>query len=265
MQEITPLEMQQQILVTIGKIDFPDYLPLKQQALELAENIAGVQVDQENIKQSKKLLAEVNKRLKELEDRRIAIKKLMLEPYSGFEAQVKEIVQIVKEADEIVRQQVRQLEEQERLEKQNELEEIFNKRIQHYGFDDLFSFGDFLQPRHLNKTVTIEATEKEMVAFLEKVEVDLCAMEHMANRWAVLDYYRQTKDLAASITLANEAEQRKQEINKSKVKKQAANQKIAFLVSVQCANQKELKLLEMILQENGFEFSTDKITLLEEV
>jgi hypothetical protein len=265
MQEITPLEMQQQILVTIGKIDFPDYLPLKQQALELAENIAAVQVDQENIKQSKKLLAEVNKRLKELEDRRIAIKKLMLEPYSGFEAQVKEIVQIVKEADEIVRQQVKQLEENERLEKQNELETIFQKRIAHYGFDDLFSFGDFLQPRHLNKTVTIDAVEKEMVAFLEKVEKDLCAMEPMGNRWEVLEHYRQTKDLAAAITLANQAAQRKQEINKSKVMKKAQAAKVAYLVSVQCANQKELKLLEMILQENGFEFSTDKITLLEEV
>lgn len=260
MEELMPLEMQQQILVTIGKIDFPDYISLKQQALELAENIAGVKVDPENIKQSKKLLAEVNKRLKELEDRRIAIKKLMLEPYNGFEAQVKEIVQIVKEADEIVRQQVKQLEEQERLEKQNELEEIFNKRIKHYGFDDLFSFGDFLQPRHLNKTVTIETTEKEMIAFLEKVEADLCAMEHMGNRWEVLDFYRTTKDLAAALTLANQAEQRKKEIENSKVKQQAKAAKIAYLVSVQCENQKELKLLEMLLQENGFEFQTDKIS-----
>jgi uncharacterized protein DUF1351 len=259
-EELMPLEMQQQILVTVGQIDFPDYTHLKQQALELAENIAAVQVDAENIKQSKKLLAEVNKRLKELEDRRIEIKKLMLVPYNGFEQKVKEIVGIVKEADELVRQQVKQLEENERLNKQNALQEIFDKRIALYGFQDLFSFVDFLKPQHLNKSVSIEAVEKEMVAFLEKVEADLCAMEHMGNRWEVLNFYRDTKDLAAAISLANQAEQRKKEIENSKIKQQAKAAKIAYLVSVHCENQKELKLLEMLLQENGFEFSTDKIS-----
>jgi hypothetical protein len=85
-------------------------------------------------------------------------------------------------------------------------------------------------------------------------------MEHMGNRWEVLNFYRDTKDLAAAISLANQAEQRKKEIDNSKIKQQAKAAKIAYLVSVHCENQKELKLLEMLLQENGFEFSTDKIS-----
>jgi hypothetical protein len=260
MDELMPLEMQQQILVTIGKIDFPDYLPLKQQALELAEHISNVEVDAENIKESKKLVAEVSKRLKELEDRRIAIKKLMLEPYNEFESQVKEVVGIVKESEEIVRQQVRTLEEQDRLAKQNALEIIFDKRIAHYGFQDLFTFIDFLKPQHLNKTVKIDAVEKEMVAFLEKVESDLCAMEHMGNRWEVLDHYRQTKDLAQAISLANQEIERRKQAESSKGLKKPTTAKISYLVSVTAENEKELKLLHMILQENGFEFQTDKIS-----
>lgn len=258
-EELMPLDMQQQILVTIGKIDFPDYQDLKRQAQDLAEQIANVEVDEENVKQSKKLLAMVNKRCKEIDDRRIAIKKLMLEPYNSFEEQVKEVLAIVKEADEIVRQQVRALEEQERLHKQNILEQIFNKRILHYGFNDLFGFGDFLKPKHLNKTVSIEAVEKEIVQFLERVDADLAAMEPMGNRWEVLNFYRDTKDLATSITLANQAEQRKRQAEGSKALKQPTEGKISYLVSVQCENQKELKLLEILLQENGFEFTTDKI------
>jgi hypothetical protein len=258
-EELMPLGMQQQILVTMGKIDFPDYKNLKMQAEDLAEQIAGVEVDAENIKESKKMLAAVNKSLKELEDRRIAIKKLMLEPYNDFENQVKEIVMIVKAADELVRQQVKLLEEKERLEKQNALEEIFNKRIRHYGFDDLFTFGDFLKPQHLNKTTAIAAVEKEMVLFLEKVDTDLAAMEHMGNRWEVLDHYRHTKDLAQSISLASQEKERRQQLEESKINK-PATAKISYLVSVQCQNEKELKLLHMVLQENGFDFQTDKIS-----
>jgi uncharacterized protein DUF1351 len=259
-EELMPLEMQQQILVTIGKIDFPDYDSLKQQALELAEHIANVEVGPENVKESKKLVAEVGKRLKELEDKRISIKKLMLEPYSNFETQVKEIVGIVKESEEMVRQQVKQLEEMERFHKQGAIETIWNKRILQYGFDDLFSFVDFLKPQHLNKTVSMDAIEKEMVQFLEKVDADLRAMEHMGNRWEVLDHYKQTKDLAQAISLANAEQERRQQLEKSKINKPSATHKIAFLVSVRCENEKELKLLEMIFKQNGFEFTIDKIS-----
>jgi hypothetical protein len=258
-EELMPLDMQQQILVTIGKIDFPDYQDLKRQAQDLAEQIANVEVDEENVKQSKKLLAMVNKRCKEIDDRRIAIKKLMLEPYTNFEEQVKEILGIVKEADEIVRQQVRALEEEERATKHNLLEEIFSKRILHYGFNDLFGFADFLKPKHLNKTVSIDSVEKEMIDFLEKVDKDLAAMEPMGNRSEVLNFYLDTKDLAAAMTLANQAEQRRRQVEASKVIKEPEASKIAYLVSVRCENQKELKLLELLLNENGFEFSTDKI------
>jgi hypothetical protein len=206
------------------------------------------------------MLAAFNRTLKELEDRRIAIKKLMLEPYNEFEEQVKEIVQIVKNADETVRAQVKRLEELERFNKQSAIETIWEKRIVQYGFDDLFSFGDFLKPQHLNKTISIDAVERDMVDFLEKVNSDLIAMEHMGNRWQVLDHYKITKDLALAISRANEEEKRRHQFEESKINKPAAVQKIAYLVSVRCDTQKELKLLEMVLNENGFEFTIDKIS-----
>src|SRR4051794_7228445 len=107
----------EKIVVKQGSIQFNDYENVKQQAIKLAEEIKTVEVTEDNIKQSKKLLAAVNKRLKELDDKRISIKKVMLEPYQLFEEQVKEIAAIVKDADQDVREQVKYLEEFERLEK----------------------------------------------------------------------------------------------------------------------------------------------------
>lgn len=248
-----------EITVHIGNIIFPEYGNLKHQAEKLAAEISQIEVNDENIKQSKKLLAAVNREVKELDDRRIKIKKKMLEPYMEFEAQVKEIVGIVKEADDVVRQQVKALEESERNEKHSILEEIFAKRIVHYSFRNLFSFPDFLKPKHLNKTTSIESVENEMVDFLEKLAKDLKVIESMPDSEAILDAYMQSKDLAAAITSHQQRQARKQQIEASKAIVQPAD-KIAYMVTINIANLKELKLIEMMLHETGFEFTVDKIT-----
>lgn len=246
-----------EITVHIGNIIFPEFENLKRQAEELANEISQIDVNEENIKQSKKLLAAVNRELKELEDKRIKIKKKMLEPYTVFECQVKEIVNIVKEADEIVRQQVKALEELERNEKHSILEDLFSKRIVHYSFRDLFSFPDFLKPKHLNKSTSIESVESEMVDFLEKLAKDLKVIQTMPDSQAILDAYIDSKDLAAAISLYQQREARKAKIEATKAL--APAERIAYMVTTHAANLKELKLVLRIMDENGFECKVDKI------
>lgn len=251
MENDLQLEMQS-VLVTQGTVVFKEFEELKAQALELAAEIEQVEVTDENIKESKRMLAAVNKRVKELEDRRIVIKKLMLEPYQTFENQVKEIVGIVKSADELVRVQVKELEEKERWEKHSILENLFSKRMVHYSFRDLFSFADFLQPSHLNKSMSIDAVEKEMIAFLEKLSRELKAIEVMSNATHVLSHYRTTKDLAAAMTLANEEEQRIKEAVEFQKKKTIQPSSCQWEITV--FYEKDFKLLEMFMQQNDIEF-----------
>ena len=99
-------------------IDFKDYGKLLQEATIIAEKLNEMEVNEDNVKEQKKLLAAVNKSVKALNDRRISIKKELLKPYQDFENQVKEIEKVVKDADERLRTQVRELEEAERTEKQ---------------------------------------------------------------------------------------------------------------------------------------------------
>jgi hypothetical protein len=259
MEELEMIEAVQSIYITQGKVDFPEYQALKDQAEKLAHEIANVEVTHENIKTSKKMLAAVNKSLKELESRRIHIKKLILEPYQVFEDQVKHIIAIVKEADEIVRDQVRAMEEAEREEKQEKLMDLFQKRIVHYSFRDLFTFKDFFHPRHLNKTSSIEMVEKEIIDFLEKVSRDLNAIEKMPDAEAVLCHYTQVKDVAAAITLYAQEKQRKEQIEASKAIKKEQNI-VKYLVTIPVETEKELKLLTALLEQHYFEFGIDYIT-----
>lgn len=250
----------EQITVWQGSIQFAEYESLKQQALELAAEIRTVEVNEETLKASKKMLAEVNKSVKELEDRRISIKRLLLEPYQAFEVQVKEIVAIVKEADEIVRDQVRNYEEDQRREKQAILQDKFEKRIIHYSFRDLFSFKDFLHPSHLNKSISIEAVENEMVEFLNNIARDIKAIEKLPYPEAVLKHYLEVKDIAGAITLHGQEEAKRKQIEASKAIKKDSHD-INYLVSIPIMEKRDLSFVEMFLKENGFDYSIDQITL----
>jgi hypothetical protein len=250
----------QDIQVVQGSIVFGSYTELKRQATDLAEQIKTVEVNEDNVKMSKKLLASVNKRLKELEDKRISIKKMMLEPYMGFEDQVKEIVTIVKDADAFVRDQVNELESKERMKKENEIYSIWELRLKHYTFHDLISFEKFLKPKHLTKTMSIQAVEKEMVKFLEMIQSDINLMYTMDDSNEHIDAYLQCFNLGQAMIQVKEKKQRQAQIEKNaKANKKESADEIVYLVSITVHDQKELKLLEMILNENEFEYTTDKV------
>ncbi len=253
----------QTIQVVQGSVVFGSYEELKRQATNLASQIRTVEVSDDNVKLSKKLLASVNKRVKELEDKRISIKKMMLEPYVDFEEQVKEIVQIVKDADAYVRNQVKELEEQERMQKQVELSALWQMRVQHYTFYDLIPFDDFLKPKHLTKTMTVPAVEKEMIQFLEQVQSDINVLYTLDDSEQHIDAYLGCYNLGQAMMQVKEKKQRQIQIerNTKTHKLQPTESEIAFLVSVKVYNQKELNLLERILQENQFEYTTDKVVL----
>lgn len=250
-KDLLELNMQD-ITVYKGMVEFSQYEQLKAQALELAEMMATVEINDETIKESKKLLAAVNKKVKELEDRRITIKKFVLEPYTAFETQVKEIVGIVKEADEYLRQQVRQMEEMERSEKESILKSIFVKRKEMYSLADLLKFNDFLQPKHLNKTVTIDAVEKEMVEFLEATEKAYSVLNNMPDPLDHIYAYMETFDVAEAIGKVQKQKQHRERIQH--IQKGMDNPPTT-MKTFTVFDQKDFLLVEMYMKNNKIKFT----------
>lgn len=172
-------------IVQMPVIAFDEYEGLLQDAYRVAELVRGMEVTGDNVKEIKKVLAAVNKSVKRLNDRRIEIKKEIMKPYETFNAQIKEIERVVKEADEMVRQNVRLLEEREREDKKNKLVKIWLLRIQTYDYAGMVPFDRWLEPSHLNKSTSVSKAEDQMVDFLETVEKDLTVLrsygqDHMA-------------------------------------------------------------------------------------
>lgn len=246
-----------QIVVKPGQVLFNDFETVKNQALTLSEYIAQVEVTEENVQTSKKMLAAVNNRIKEMEDRRIAIKKEILEPYNVFEKQVKEIVNIVKEADGTVRSQVKSLEEKEREQKQETIREIFEKRIKQYEFGELFGFDSFISSKHLNKSTSINSVEMEMVKWLEKIETDLNVINTLPNRDKILAEYLDTKDVSIAIRIVNEYEERMKKIAQQAKPVVKEPSKTTFTVTL--FDEKDLLLVEMFMQQHNIKNKIDKV------
>ena len=242
----------QQIVVVPGYILFDEYEQIKMQAVALADEIEAVEVNEDNIKTSKKLLAAINKDLKQLEDNRISIKKAMLQPYDVFESQVKEIVNIVKQADNEVRKQVKYLEEFERLQKEAAIEELFEKRKKHYKrLNDFVQFEQFVQPKHLNKTTTIAATEKEMIEWFENINKDVEVIQTLDHASEILSVYIGSYDLSNAISQVNKREQLRRQAEASEAMHCVLHEK-SFLITVY--DEKDFTLLKMFMDQNEIKF-----------
>lgn len=243
------------IIVRQGSIEFLEFDRLKEEAQNLAQHIKTVKVTEETAKQSKKLLAAVNNKIKDLEGQRISIKKNMLEPYEIFDNQIKEIVSIVKEADSVVREQIRALEEVEREEKRAQIEDIFDKRKDLYTLGMLINFEDFLQPKHLNKTQSIDATEKEMIAFLERTEKDVEVLQRLPNVEGHINAYLECFDLAIAMSKVQAQKERRERIQQSQAVSNNKSSKVVKIFAVY--DQKDFLLVEMYMKNNRIKFTVE--------
>jgi len=243
------------IQIVQGSIIFPEYQRIKDMALQLADVMKEHEVNEETLKTSKKILAAVNKRCKELDGERIRIKKLMLEPYQEFEDQVKEILSIVKEADETVRQQVKSLEESERFHKETKIKAIFENRKPLYSLGDLLPFEDFIKPKHLNKSTSIEAVEKEMVDFLEQTERDIKVLQRMPDLNAHVSAYIGTYDLAQAMDQVMREKERRRQIEDAQGQRKNAQAIKQYRYIVW--GEKDAALLEMFMQKNKINYELE--------
>ncbi len=247
---MSELMAMQAIDIIQGKVAFPGYHDLKAQAELIASKISEMEVTEENIKDVKKTLAKVNKSVKALNDERIRVKKELAAPYEAFAEQVKEIETIVKSADEMVRSQVRDMEEQERQKKKEALREVFELRIGHYEYAKIFTFDEWLEPGHLNKSTSLTKAEEQMVEWLEQRERDIKILHGMPDRDELLQVYRICQDVAMTI---EEVEQKNKALREMKDVWDETEQE-TFMLKV--FSKKDLMLAQVLLKENDIDFET---------
>lgn len=148
---------------------------LKQEITTKVENYKHIVYSEDNIKEAKTDRANFNKLAKALNDEKIRVKNIVLEPYLPFEKQCNELIDLVKEASANADTQIKNYEQQIKDEKLKQIMNFFLENVGDYA--DLINFDDIYNERWLNVTYKMEQIEKDILHTLAKTKTDMAVID----------------------------------------------------------------------------------------
>ena len=244
------IEKQNDVTYEAAKVDFPAYEEYKEKATAVAEYISQMDVNEENIKEAKATLAKARKLTDKLTRARIDMKKEILASYTDFENKVKEIIDIIGDADKEVRAKVKDLEEIERDKKRQQIYELWLKRIPAYDFDLLNAvlpnaFDRWLTPKHLNKTTSMKSVETDMTEWIQNTYNDMQTALGMGKEYLVA--YGWKGNLAEAIEAVKTQKETEDRLNNLVDDDEA---KETFIVY----GKKDIDLTKMLLNDHNINY-----------
>lgn len=237
------------ITYSLGQISFPNYEEVIQWAKEVAEALNNTELREDNVKDVKASLAAARKVVDGINARRIEVKKALLTPYDTLEAQVKVITNIINEADGVLRDKVRAMEEAERDAKRETLKGIWDLRIPLYTFTDIIPdpFDRWVTPQHLNKTTSIKKCEDDMAAWMEQREQDIATIKRLPDATQILISYAACLDLTRAIQVGQEQAKREREVTTS-------NPAGLLVATFVITGEKDIQLAELLFKTNNIDY-----------
>ena len=154
----------------LKEIDW-NYEELKTEIQGKANDYMNLVYTADQIKDAKKDRAKLNKFVTALEDKRKEIKKQVMQPYTAFEKQEKELIGIVNQAVANIDTQIKGYEEAVRQEKLEKVKEIYQKTIG--DLDRTVPFEKIYKDSWLNVSTTLKSITAEITEIRDKVDSDL--------------------------------------------------------------------------------------------
>lgn len=162
----------------------------------------------DQLQEAKADRAKLNKLLTALEDRRKELKRQYLEPYNHFEREVKACTDLIREYTGAIAEQISRAEDGERREKFGKIEDTFDAFCPP-ELAQLVELDKLMDPRWLNKTVSLETVEKEIRIRLGQIRAGISALKSIAqgpDEEAVLNRFLQDYDLEAAMAYGKQLE-----------------------------------------------------------
>ena len=142
--------------------NYDEFKGLVQAAMERYE---GVTFTEEQVKEAKEERARLNALKKAVSDQRIRVKNAVMAPYTQFEAEVREITELIDKPIAEIDRQVREFEDAQKADKKDALRSHFEKAVADMEFKP--TFEQMFDPRYLNVSVSLAKAQKDIA---EKVK-----------------------------------------------------------------------------------------------
>lgn len=212
-----------QIVRNNGTIDFnfEDIKDALASELELYKNLVFTEDTKAD---AKKTVAELRKLKKQISDKRIEVKKLYMQPYTDFEAKVKELDKLINEPITFISEQIDAF-EQKRIEEKRELiNDIYLELVS--GREDIAGYAEFSRAydsKWENASTSKKAIQEAITSYLDSVANDIAAIKSMESEYETkaLMRYKETGVLSDALLTIRQWEKQKEEILKAEERKQA--------------------------------------------
>ena len=178
---------------------------IKAQAQQSVDEALALACTEESLKVVKERRAELNRDRKDLDARRMAVKKQIMQPFEDFDAVYKECVtDVYGLADEKLKAKIADVEDGLRADKEKKVSAYFSELVKAAGVEWV-SYSD------VGITVTMTASLKSLKAkdYVDKVSADVGCINGMENAPEIMAEYKQCRNLAVAI---NSVSQRKDRI-----------------------------------------------------
>lgn len=195
-------ELKPKDLIKVTQLSEIEYTKLKEFNEKITSDLATLNldtmiVDQDNLKEIKKIRTEVRKDLKSFEDTRKMMHKKYNEPYKVFEAEYNKLVKKpLEDADKLLKSKADAVEDEIREKKTAVYKEMFanQKRVHKI---------DFVEFKDVGLNIQISTPEiqlhNQIMEYFEKIIRDLSVIEKEEYKERILVDYMKHQDLSKAI------------------------------------------------------------------
>jgi hypothetical protein len=141
------------------------------------EKYRGLTFTDDQMPEAKKTRAALNKVAKEINDRKIAVKKEFCAPYTEFEEQAKQLIRKINDVSGEIDAQVKDYEEQQRADKRKRIEEWWAENGRH-----TVELEKIWKDSWLNTTCSDEKWKRELEAEKVRISNDIYTLSLMADK-----------------------------------------------------------------------------------
>lgn len=200
-----------------------NYSEVKQWVADGLEAYKGRIYTDDTIAQAKKDRATLNKLAQAIDAKRKEMKALYLEPYNQFEAQAKELVEMVKAQSAEIDAQVKAYDDYRKEQKQAEIRKVYDAMIGDMAA--LVPYERLHDPKWLNVTVSMSAVSDSLGKKIDRIEAGLKSIDTMALpdniAVQVKDVFLRNFDLAEAMQARERIEKQMRELERLREKSQA--------------------------------------------
>ena len=181
-----------------------NYEELKVELSQKLEDYKGLVYTEEQIKDAKADRAKLNALATAIDSKRKELKKKCLQPYEAFEAQIKDLLSLIKEPVTLIDTQIKDFEEEKKKKKLEEVKELFEKLKAEAGEElEFISFEQVFEDKFLNASTSLKQVETVINNIFNSVKCNLKTIAELKDyTFEATEVYKETLNLNTALEKA---------------------------------------------------------------